>query len=244
MVTGRDMTNGEAPRPLPTKEAMIVAGERRFALHGMEGTSLRQIAMDSGQRNESAAHYHFGSREGLIRAILRYRISAINVRRERLLDAAQRRDGGAISPVSIASVMIRPMADEIFADWRNCYWVRFMSQLFAIEKFRYLADEFELMSPALVETYGLMSTIPGVDPSILEVRRMILSRDVIWGLFRVEAMSFHESREICELHVANLVDMIAAGIAAPPSQDTLVLAQTLLGHRSDPAANRSADAAG
>ncbi|MEJ7935449.1 helix-turn-helix domain-containing protein [Sphingobium sp. AN558] len=214
-------------KSLSTKEAMILAAERRFALHGMEGVSLRQIAMDSGQRNESAAHYHFGSREGLIRAILEHRISRINARRETLLDAAQRSPDGVVSPVAIASVVIQPMADEIFANWRNCYWVRFMSQLFAIDKFRYFAGEFESASPALARAYDLMRALPGIDPAVLDVRREMLSREVVWGLSRIEAMSFHASREICELHVANLVDMIAAGIAAPPSDQTLRKARAL-----------------
>ncbi|MEJ7925352.1 TetR/AcrR family transcriptional regulator [Sphingobium sp. AN641] len=214
-------------KPLPTKEAMIVAAERRFAMHGLEGVSLRQIALDSGQRNESAAHYHFGSREGLIRAILDHRISALNRRREKLLEAAKREQGKSISPHSIASIVILPMADEIFLNWRNCYWVRFISQLFAIDKFTYFADEFESTSPALFEANGLMKTIPGIDPAILEVRSDILRRDVVWGLSRVEAMSFRESREMCELHIANLIDMIAAGISAVPSSDTLLKAKAL-----------------
>lgn len=206
---------------------MIVAAERRFALHGLEGVSLRQIALDSGQRNESAAHYHFGSREGLIRAILDHRISELNRRREKLLDAAKRDQGGAISAHSIASIVILPMADEIFLNWRNCYWVRFISQLFAIDKFTYFAEEFESSSPALFEANSLMKTIPGIDQTVLEVRSDILRRDVVWGLSRVEAMSFQESRELCELHIANLIDMIAAGISAVPSTETLLKAKAL-----------------
>ncbi|WP_340265844.1 TetR/AcrR family transcriptional regulator [Sphingobium mellinum] len=221
------MTKKQMAKDLSTKEAMIVAAERRFALNGMEGTSMRQIAIDAGQRNESAAHYHFGSREGLIRAILSYRIATLNARRQQLLQQARDRREKLISPREIASIFILPMADEIFLNWRNCYWVRFISHLWSIEKFQYLASEFESSSSALTEANDLLRTIPGVDPMILEVRRTILRRDVVWGLSRVEAMSFHESREMCELHVANLVDMIAAGISVPPSQDTIVKANAV-----------------
>ncbi|WP_340313944.1 TetR/AcrR family transcriptional regulator [Rhizorhabdus argentea] len=216
------MTKTATVKPLGTKEAMIVAAERRFALHGLEGASLRQIAIDSGQRNESAAHYHFGSREGLIRAILGHRISTINARREKRLKAVNRSPGCPISPESIASIVIHPMADEIFSNWRNCYWVRFISQLFSIDKFKSFSEEFESYSPALVAAYDLMKTIPGVDPIVLKVRGEILRQDVVWGLSRVEAMSFHESREACELHIANLVDMIAAAISVVPSRNTIL----------------------
>lgn len=214
-------------KPLATKEAMIVAAERRFALHGLEGASLRQIALDSNQRNESAAHYHFGSREGLIRAILGHRISRINARREMRLEEAKRLPGGLIPPRAIASIVIYPMAEEIFSNWRQCYWIRFISQLFAIDKFSFFAEEFESSSRALVEAYDLLENIPGIDQTVLEARKEILRRDVVWGLARVEAFSFHESRETCELHIANLVDMIAAGISVAPSSDTIMKAEAL-----------------
>ncbi len=42
-------------------------------------------------------------------------------------------------------------------------------------------------------------------------------------------MSFHKSREVCELHVANLIDMIAASISVIPSEDTLIKVKTLTG---------------
>ncbi|MEJ7935873.1 helix-turn-helix domain-containing protein [Sphingobium sp. AN558] len=213
--------------PLPAREAMIVTAERHFATHGMEGTSMRQIAIDAGQRNESAANYHFGTREGLIRAILGHRIPALNARRRRLLEDAKRAEGSVISPRTIASIFIFPMADEIFLNWRNCYWVRFISQLWAIEKFQYLADEFEARSSALFETNDLLQNIPHVDPAVLKVRRDILRRDVVWGLSRVEALSFREGHALCELHIANLVDMIAASISAMPSEDTLMKVKAL-----------------
>lgn len=214
-------------KPLATKEAMIVAAERRFSLHGLEGASLRQIALDSNQRNESAAHYHFGSREGLIRAILGHRISTINARRERRLEEARRLPSGLVPPRAIASIVIYPMAEEIFSNWRHCYYIRFISQLFAIDKFSFFADEFESSSRALVEAYELLESIPGIDQTVLEARKEILRRDVVWGLARVEAISFYESRETCELHIANLVDMIAAGISVVPSSDTMMKAEAL-----------------
>ncbi|WP_340317597.1 TetR/AcrR family transcriptional regulator [Rhizorhabdus argentea] len=216
-----------------TKEAMIVAAERRFALHGLEGVSLRQIALDAHQRNESAAHYHFGSREGLIRAILDYRISKINARRERWFSDEDPYKGVS-KPRLIASALIYPMAEEIFADWRKCYWVRFMSQLFAIEKFRSLAEEMEPVSHAFIRAYDMLRSLPDIDPVILEVRREALRRDVVWGLAQIEALSFQEDREICELHVANLVDMIAAAIAVAPSSETLLKAGAVANRKVRP----------
>jgi len=53
-----------------TKERLLRAGERLFAVHGIHRVRLREINALAGQRNASALHYHFGSRDGLVVAIL------------------------------------------------------------------------------------------------------------------------------------------------------------------------------
>lgn len=63
---------------------LVLAAERLFALHGIDGVSLRQIAASAGSSNNSAVHYHFGSKDGLIDAILRYRLPQL-VSERRLL---------------------------------------------------------------------------------------------------------------------------------------------------------------
>ena len=47
---------------------MIDAAERLAAERGMAAMSLREVQAAAGQRNKSAAQYHFGSRAGLIEA--------------------------------------------------------------------------------------------------------------------------------------------------------------------------------
>jgi len=60
----------------------VLAAERLFAIHGIDGVSLRQIAAEAGSANNSAVHYHFGSKEGLIGAIFGHRLpQLINERR-------------------------------------------------------------------------------------------------------------------------------------------------------------------
>ena len=51
---------------------LLLAGERLIAEFGPE-VSLRDVAVAAGQRNNSAVHYHFGSRDGLIKAIIGHR---------------------------------------------------------------------------------------------------------------------------------------------------------------------------
>ena len=55
---------------------MLVAAERLFAERGIGAVSLREIGAAAGQRNNSAAQYHFGTRQNLVAAILDLRHSA------------------------------------------------------------------------------------------------------------------------------------------------------------------------
>lgn len=53
-----------------TRERLLRAGERLFAERGIHQVRVREINGLAGQRNSSALHYPFGSRDGLVEAIL------------------------------------------------------------------------------------------------------------------------------------------------------------------------------
>lgn len=53
-----------------TRARLIRAGEVRFARDGVAGAKLSDIVRDAGQRNDSAVGYHFGSRQGMLVAIV------------------------------------------------------------------------------------------------------------------------------------------------------------------------------
>lgn len=64
-----------------TRSRLIRAGERRFARDGVRGARLADIVRDAGQANDSAVGYHFGSREGLLRAIVEQHLGAMEQQR-------------------------------------------------------------------------------------------------------------------------------------------------------------------
>ncbi|MFI9326114.1 TetR/AcrR family transcriptional regulator [Kitasatospora sp. NPDC052868] len=53
-----------------TREKLLRAAEELFATRGVEGAPTRDITRLAGQGNPSAVQYHFGSREGLLDAIM------------------------------------------------------------------------------------------------------------------------------------------------------------------------------
>jgi AcrR family transcriptional regulator len=79
-----------------TKFAILEAAERLFAAHGLNGTSLRMITSEAGV-NLASVNYHFGSKDGLIRALYSERLTVLNRERIGLLDDAER-DAGESGP--------------------------------------------------------------------------------------------------------------------------------------------------
>ena len=53
-----------------TRKALVVAAFRLFAMEGVGAVSLRRITASAGAANQSAIHYHFSNRLGLVRAVL------------------------------------------------------------------------------------------------------------------------------------------------------------------------------
>lgn len=64
-----------------TRSRLLRAGERRFARDGVGGARLSDVVRDAGQANDSAVGYHFGSRQGLLDAIVAKHVTAMDARR-------------------------------------------------------------------------------------------------------------------------------------------------------------------
>lgn len=64
-----------------TKVALIRAAERVFAEAGIDGARVADILRDADQANESAINYHFGSRWGLVRAIIAWHLAEMDAER-------------------------------------------------------------------------------------------------------------------------------------------------------------------
>lgn len=68
-----------------TATRVLDAAEALFIEHGFAAASVRAIAAQAGV-NLGAAHYHFGSKEGLLAAVMHRRVEPLNALRHRALD--------------------------------------------------------------------------------------------------------------------------------------------------------------
>jgi AcrR family transcriptional regulator len=95
-------------RSRETQERLLDAAERLFAERGFDRTSLRALARAAGT-SLSAAHYHFGSKQGLLRATLLRRVGPVNRGRLERLEVLERQAaGGPVRLEAILEAFLRP----------------------------------------------------------------------------------------------------------------------------------------
>lgn len=99
--------SGEAARV-----ALIEQAERLFAERGIEAVSLRDVSAAAGQRNHSAAQYHFGDRQGLVAAVFRNRMNEVNRRRQERLDALAA-EGRERDLVALVEAAVAPLVEVV-----------------------------------------------------------------------------------------------------------------------------------
>lgn len=92
-----------------TRQKILDAAEKLFARRGFESTSLRSIIASAGV-NLAAIHYHFRSKEGLIRAVIERRFAPVNDERLRLLAKYESRGNGRAPVVEeVLEAFLAPM---------------------------------------------------------------------------------------------------------------------------------------
>jgi AcrR family transcriptional regulator len=205
-------------QPAVTGEiALILAAERLFAERGIEAVALRQINQAANQRNMSAAHYHFGSREGLVEAVLRHRLPALDARRGAMLaDSGTGRDLRFY-----LRAFIMPLIEELRPRPEGNHYLRFMQQY---ERYRGSYDFVRALTPTSVEIYDGIEALLGELPEPIRRLRIGHLINLIHSVLvtveeRVERGEIDADQ--LELITANTVDMIAGALTAPPSAEAL-----------------------
>lgn len=199
--------------------ALILAAERLFAGQGIEAVPLRHVNLAANQKNMSAAHYHFGSREGLIEAVLLYRLPDLDRRRAALLEC----DAGTKDIAFYLNAFIRPLIQELMPREEGNHYIRFMQQY---ERWRGDYELVRRLTPASVTIYDQLERQIGYLP--VEVRRLRIGYliNMIHSVLATAEERLGTGEVVhaeIELIAANLVDMSASALTAPLSAATMNL---------------------
>ena len=95
---------------IDTKERILDAAERLFAAHGFAGTSLRAVTKEA-RVNLAAVHYHFGTKEDLLRAVLSRIVIPVNRERLEMLEQVEAAAGS--DPPSLEGILEAFIAPDL-----------------------------------------------------------------------------------------------------------------------------------
>ncbi len=95
-----------------TRIALVEQAEHLFAERGIEGVSLRDVSAAAGQRNHSAAQYHFDDRQGLVAAVFEARMGEVGRRRQARLDGLHA-EGRGDDLVALVGATITPLVEMV-----------------------------------------------------------------------------------------------------------------------------------
>jgi AcrR family transcriptional regulator len=205
-----------------TREKLLDAAARAFAEQGIANASLLAITKQAGQRNRGSLHYYFGSRDGVVVAILDRHVDFLARREAQLLAAARDRPG--LAPV-VESV-VRPATELAESGWRGRCCLLIIAQL-AEEDPRDLPPDIEA---ALARTGGhaaydtFAERMPSL-PEPLVIERFALVTEFILRAVADRARLLGRRRKGRpqlgrEEFIANLTAMVAAAlvvdVADPP----------------------------
>lgn len=113
------------PTDLTAKGRILRAAEMLFAERGLDAVSLREVAIQAGQKNTNAVQYHFGSKEGLVRAIWERHATGIEAHRATLLAQA----GGDLSLAEVVDMLVTPVLAKLDDPDSGREYLLIMSQL-------------------------------------------------------------------------------------------------------------------
>ncbi|MGW0249053.1 TetR family transcriptional regulator [Nocardia goodfellowii] len=193
---------------------LIVAAERLIAERG-QAVPLRDIAAAAGQRNNSAIQYHFGSRDGLIEAVVEYRLATLEVRRLELL-AEQAGSGRPPGVHGLLEALVLPMF-ELGERHGIRHYARFLEQIPAHPSVSDAANlERTGRTSVRVIMQGLDRELSALPPR-LRVRRLRALTTMLFAL-----LADHErSAEAGDARAGDaeawgeIIDMLAGALAAP-----------------------------
>jgi AcrR family transcriptional regulator len=218
----------DADTTAPTADRLIAAAEQLFALHGIDGISLREINRAAGARNGSALQYHFRDREGLLRAVMAKHHREVEARRHAMLDAYEAE--GREDVRALAGALVRPLASKLADEDGGAQYLQILADL--INRPRPVINPADLDDPAssIFRWRSLVGHLLEDDATRLH-RRFVAIRFAAVELGRRARSAPHSDDRLFTSH---LVDLVAGVLTAPLSDETRRLAAERPGGAGSP----------
>jgi AcrR family transcriptional regulator len=206
-----------------TRDALVEQGALLFARRGVTGVTARELHEAAGSRNESALHYHFGGRDGLVEEILRRHLEAIEARRARLVALLAAEDR-TTDLRGLAHALAAPMAADLDTPLGRAH-LRIVAQL-SHPSLAYERPFRVIEAPAGMAVVRWLNAALASLPDGVRLERMAGLRAQLVGMFGLRAQLLDDAPDDAlaagnDLFVENLLDVLVAGLAVAPSPATL-----------------------
>ena len=200
-----------------TRRALVEAATEAFAEDGVFTASLVEVTRRAGQRNRGAVHYHFGSREGLIAAVLEQHAAFLAEREGELLAHARTTPDDDLGPVLEA--IIRPAVELAETGPSGRHYLMIVGEL---------VEEYDRLHPDIAEAlrhtggyavYALLEQrMPPLDDALRNERLALVTGFILRSVADRARQTGNPGRAQLptERFVRNLVAM-AAGMATAPA---------------------------
>ncbi|MFI8438489.1 TetR/AcrR family transcriptional regulator [Streptomyces sp. NPDC079020] len=197
-----------------TKEVILDVAERLFAEHGVFAVSNRQISEAAGQGNNAAVGYHFGTKNDLLRAIVRRHSEPMDALRRSMLEQT----GDSADVRDWVACLVRPSTEHLAQLPYPTWYARFGAQLMTDPVLREVMVD-ETFGPSIQQTLdGLNRCLPDL-PLPVRIERGDMARNLLVHMpaerERALADGTHTARAGWQEFATGLIDAITAVWLAP-----------------------------
>lgn len=195
-----------------TRASLMDAAEELFAAAGVEGVSIRSINAAAGVAPASV-HYHFGDKDGLVRAVIERRGTQLVGRQAELLERAEAGPGPA-PPVDAVLLLADPIFELLRAEpLGGARWLTILAGLVAADDDRVYQVGFGPGSVQERINARAAAAFPDVDPEVV-ARRWRMASTALLGLMAWSAGPLTADDEAAaRAELDGIVRFVAAGLA-------------------------------
>jgi len=195
-----------------TRDRIVRAAELLFAERGIAAVSLREINRAAEQHNTGAVQYHFGDREGLLKALVDKHRHDSEPRRHALLDQYEESDEADLRALSAA--LVQPIAAKLNDPDGGRAYLRIAGEYYS------RPVSFAQMFPEREPENSMPrwnDLLDELEPRVRRAQRAVAIRFMFAELARRAA---DEPNDEDRLFVSHLVDNVAALLGVQPSPQT------------------------
>lgn len=197
------------------RDALLDAAEELFARNGIDAVSNRRIVEHAGAANHSAIAYHFGGRDGLLRALVERHHDEMSRRRIELM--AQLGESPNIH--ELVAARLRPLIELLDSLPKPSWRAQFMSQISAVPSAVEVAKEVARETDLPDALRFINGAVDGIPEGVLRGRAYLLGSMVVGVCADQEAKMNEDANKGSWEQVGRFLIDAAAGMIGAPVTD-------------------------